>query len=113
LFEFELSKEAAVKTQEYAKNENNDFNIRLSIRGEHIKVSDQKMSDNSFQLPVYAVAHEAESTVVTFELEETFLHSRISRGKGYESCHTAEKVWLEFDQENIYFFEKTVEISKA
>ena len=113
LFEFELSKEAAAKTQQYAKNENNGFNIRLGIRGEHIKVSDQKMSDNSFQLPVYAVAHEAESTVVTFELEETFLHSRISRGKGYESCHTAEKVWLEFDQENIYFFEKTVEISKA
>lgn len=113
LFEFELSEDAAAKAQKRAKNEDNNLSVRLGIRSEYIKVSDQKISDNSFQLPVYAVAHEAESTVVTFELDNTFLHSRISRGKGYESCRSSEKVWLEFDQENVYFFEKNVEISKA
>ena len=113
LFEFELSKDAALKAEKYARNENNSLYVRLGIRCENIKVSDKKMSDDSFQLPVYAVIHEAESSVVTFELEKSFLHSKISRGKGYESCHTGEKVWLEFDQENICFFEKTVEISKA
>jgi len=112
-FEFELSKDAAIKAEKYAKNENNNLNVRLGIRCEYIKISDQKMSNTSFQFPVYAVAHEAESSVVTFELENSFLHSRISRGKGYENCHISEKVWLEFNQENIYFYEKTVELSKV
>jgi ABC-type sugar transport system ATPase subunit len=108
LFEFELSRDAAAMAESHAVNEN----VRMGIRCEYIKVSDQKISDNYFQLPVYAVVHEAESSVVTFELEKTFLHSRVSRGKGYDSGHTGEKVWLEFDQENVCFFDKTVEISK-
>ena len=57
--------------------------------------------------------HEAESSIVTFELENSFLHSRVSKGKGYDTCHSSEKVWLDFNQENISFFEKTVELSKA
>jgi ABC-type sugar transport system ATPase subunit len=112
-FEFELSKEAALNAEKYARNENNNLHVRLGIRCECIKISDQKISDNSFQFPVYAVVHEAESSVITFELENSFLHSRVSRGKGYENCHSSEKVWLEFDQENICFYEKTVELSKA
>ena len=87
--------------------------VRLGIRCEYIKISDKKMSDNSFQLPVYAVAHEAESSIVTFELDNSFLHSRVSKGKGYDTCRSSEQVWLDFNQENISFFEKTVELSKA
>lgn len=112
-FEFELSKDAAIKAQKCVGNENNNLNVRMGIRCEYIKVSDKKISDNSFRLPVYAAVHEAESSVITFELENSFLHSRINRGKGYDTCHISEEVWLEIDQENICFFQKTIELSKA
>ncbi len=112
-FEFELLKDTEINARKHAVIKENNSIVRLGVRCEYIKVSDQKMSDNSFQLPVYAVVHEAESSVITFELENSFLHSRVSRGKGYEDCRITEKVWLEFVQENISFFEKTVELSKA
>jgi len=111
-FEFELSPDSVSKIRKHSWSDSN-VNIRLGARCEYIKVSDKKMSDNSFQLPVYAVVHEAESSVVTFELENSFLHSRVNRGKGYDTCRISEQVWLEMDQENIYFFEKTAELSKA
>jgi multiple sugar transport system ATP-binding protein len=111
-FEFELSEDSVSKVRKHSRSDNNG-NIRLGVRCEYIKVSDKKMSDNSFQLPVYAVVHEAESSVITFELENSFLHSRVNRGKGYDTCRISEIVWLEMDQENIYFFEKTAELSKA
>ena len=111
-FEFELSPDSVSKIRKHSWSDSN-VNIRLGARCEYIKVSDKKMSDNSFQLPVYAVVHEAESSVVTFELENSFLHSRVNRGKGYDACRISEQVWLEMDQENIYFFEKTAELSKA
>jgi multiple sugar transport system ATP-binding protein len=111
-FDFELSGGSLSKLQKHSRSENSS-NIRLGVRCEYIKVSDKKMSDNSFQLPVYAVVHEAESSVITFELENSFLHARVNRGKGYDNCRISETVWLEMDQENIYFFEKTAELSKA
>jgi multiple sugar transport system ATP-binding protein len=111
-FEFGLSGDSVSKIRRHFSNENS-VNIRLGVRCEYIKVSDKKMSDNSFQLPVYAVVHEAESSVITFELENSFLHARVNRGKGYDTCRISEIVWLEMDQENIYFFEKTAELSKA
>jgi multiple sugar transport system ATP-binding protein len=111
-FEFELSEDSVSKVRKHSRSDNS-VNIRLGVRCEYIKVSDKKMSDNSFQLPVYAVVHEAESSVITFELENSFLHSRVNRGKGYDTCRISEVVWLEMDQENIYFFEKTAELSKA
>ncbi|MEI7616201.1 MAG: ABC transporter ATP-binding protein [Actinomycetota bacterium] len=113
LFEFELTKDAAADAEKHAKKTDNGLYVRLGIRCEYIKISDHKVSDSAFELPVYAIAHEAESSIVTFELENSFLHSKISRGKGYENAHTSEKVWLEFDQGNMYFYEKTVELSKA
>jgi multiple sugar transport system ATP-binding protein len=111
-FEFDLSGGSLSKLRTHSGSEKSS-NIRLGVRCEYIKVSDKKMSDNSFQLPVYAVVHEAESSVITFELENSFLHARVNRGKGYDNCRISEIVWLEMDQENIYFFEKTAELSKA
>jgi ABC-type sugar transport system ATPase subunit len=108
-----LSKEKASAAEKHILNESKDQFVRLGIRCEYIIISDKKMSDNSFQLPVYAVAHEAESSIVTFELENSFLHSRVGKGKGYDTCRSSEQVWLDFNQEYISFFEKTVELSKA
>jgi ABC-type sugar transport system ATPase subunit len=87
--------------------------IRLGIRCEHIKLGRKRISDDSFQLPVYAIAHEAESSVVTFELRDTFLHVRTSEEEGPHDYGLSEMVWLDFDQNHLLFFDKTLEISKV
>ncbi len=86
---------------------------RLGIRCEHIQLSREKRSDNCFQLPVYAIVHEAESSVVTFELKEAFFHARTGGGKGLCDYCLSEMVWIDFDQNHMLFYNKTVEISKV
>ncbi|MGQ9616368.1 MAG: ABC transporter ATP-binding protein [Spirochaetota bacterium] len=85
---------------------------RLGIRCEHIKLSREKLSSNSFQLPIYAIVHGAESSVVTFELGETFLYVRTREERGFRDYNQSERVWLDFDQERIFFYKKTVDVSK-
>ena len=87
--------------------------IRLGIRCENIKVSRRKITDNSFQLPVYAIVHEAETSVVTFELEHVFIHVRTGEEKGLCDYSLSETVWLDFDQSQMFFYKKSVDLSKA
>ena len=87
--------------------------VRLGIRCQHIKLGRQKISDSSFQLPVYAIAHEAESSIVSFELKDTFLHVRTREEKGLCDYCLSEMVWLDFDQDQMFFYNKTVDLSKA
>ena len=75
-----------------------------------ISVSRDKISDNSFQLPVYAIARSRQGPMCTFELKDSFLQANIEEGVHYDM---SEKVWLDFDQDHILFFEKTIEISKT
>jgi len=96
-----------------ARQEGGHTITRLGIRCEHIELSRQKISDNSFQLPVYAIAHEAESSVVILELKDTFLYVRTRGEKSLCDYRESEMVWLDFDQNYIFFYKKTVEISKA
>ena len=83
---------------------------RLGIQCDDIKLSREKISDNSFQLPVYAFVHETERSVVTFELKDTFLHVRTTERT---ECRVSEMFWLDFDQNRMFSFKKTFEISKA
>jgi len=83
--------------------------IRIGIRPTYIKVSKEKLSDESFQLPVYAVEHKADSSIVTFELKDTFL---MARTKERINWHISEKVWIDFDHKHLHFFKKTVHVSK-
>ncbi len=84
---------------------------RLGIRCEHVHLSRQKQSEAAFQLPVYAVVHEAESTVVTFELEHTFFYSRVRQESGHVDYKVGELLWIDFDQASMFFFPKTIELS--
>lgn len=86
---------------------------RFGIRCEHIKLSRRKISDNSFQLPVYAIVHGAESSVVTFELKDTFLYVRTRGEKGLRDYGLSEMVWLDFDQNDMFFYHNTVDVSKV
>ncbi|MFW6138201.1 MAG: ABC transporter ATP-binding protein [Spirochaetota bacterium] len=89
--------------------ENGMTKTRIGIRAEHVKMSRQKISDNSFQLPVYAIVAGAESSIATFELEDTFLNAMTV---GFCDYKENENVWVELDQDYMLFYKKTFDISK-
>ncbi len=87
-----------------AQQERGRMVTRLGIRSEHIKLNRQKISEDSFQLPVYAMVHETESTVVTFELKPSFIYARTTGGKGLCDYSLSEAVWVDFDQNHMFFY---------
>jgi multiple sugar transport system ATP-binding protein len=95
--------------------ENGKSLTRLGIRCEYITISPEKISDESFQLPVYAIVYEAESSLVTFQLKkDTFFYARTRHEVGFRGYKVSDKIWIEFDQNNMFFFPKTIKlISKS
>jgi len=84
---------------------------RLGIRAESIRVSRTRPGAAAFQLPVYAVVQEAQSTVVTFELPHTFFYVRTRQEIGSADYRVGEPLWIDLDPEKIFFFPKTVALS--
>lgn len=82
---------------------------RMGIRSFHVNVYRERKSENRFHLPVYAIARTPEGILMTFELDSVFLMVSM---EGKAHFDTSEKVWLDFDQDHLLFFEKTIEISK-
>lgn len=100
----------AGKASSAAWEENGKQVVRLGIRPEHIRLGEEKSSDNAFRLPVYAVIHESESSVVTFRLKDnTFLYVRTV---GFCRYGRGEEVWLDFDPQWTFFYGKTVEVTR-
>ena len=95
-----------------ACQENGRCTVRLGVRCEDIRVMKQKTSDDCVQFPVYAVVSDAECSVVTFELDDTFIHARVREGTGPGDYCLSEMVWLDFSSSPMFFFKKTVDISK-
>ena len=112
-FTIELDKKLAESAGKNSFKADGKTNTRLGIRCEDIKPSIEKASENSFQLPVYVVVHEAESSVITFELENTFMHARTSESDVFRNLKGSDMVWLDFNAERMLFYVKTMEISKA
>ena len=96
-----------------SRSEDERLLTRLGIRCEHIRLDREKTSETSVQLPVYAIAHEADSSVVTFELENCFLHVRARSEKGICDYKLSENLWLDFDQDQMFFYRNTVDVSKV
>ncbi len=94
-----------------ARLENGSPLARLGIRCEYIKLARERISEASFQLPVYAIVHEAESSVVTFELAKVFFYARVRQELGLVDYRVSDKLWVEFDQEHMTFFPRTIELS--
>ncbi|MCL5070864.1 MAG: hypothetical protein M1308_08210, partial [Actinobacteria bacterium] len=113
LFMLPLDKKLAESAQKNSFKADGKTNTRLGIRCEDVKLSIEKASENSFQLPVYVVVHEAESSVITFELENTFMHARTSESEAFRNLKGSDMVWLDFNSEKIIFYVKTMEISKS
>lgn len=111
-FDLELPEDAAVEAKKTAKTVSQELSIRVGIRSEYINLSKEKKSDKSFQLPVYALIHGAESTLVYFELENTFLHARIRGGEESKEFSVENKVWIELPIEHTFFYVPTVKLTK-
>jgi len=111
-FEMPLTEKLVQDASKVAERQDSKLKTRLGIRCEHINISLEKKSEFSFALPIYAIVNEAESSVITFELENTFLHARTSDTSVINSVRTSDTVWLDFDREQIFFYKKTMEISK-
>ena len=107
-FSFPILPRIADKARAVEWNENGKKMVRIGIRPQNIKVSREKISDASFALSIYAVVHEAESSVITSELEDVFLLVKTDSN----DYKVGEKIWIEFDQECMYFFRKTMDITK-
>ncbi|HET6436762.1 MAG TPA: ABC transporter ATP-binding protein [Anaeromyxobacter sp.] len=84
---------------------------RLGIRPENIRVSRTRPGPAAFELPVYAVVQETQSTVITFELPETFCYVRTRQEIGAADYRVGEPLWIDLDPEKIFFFPKTVALS--
>jgi len=112
IFAISIREDKVESMKRVARQEESRTVSRMGIRCEHIAISRKRISENSFQLPVYAIVHEAESSVVTFELGEIFLYVRTRGEEGFRDYREKEKVWLDFNQNDIFFYENTVDISK-
>lgn len=112
-FTIEIRKDLVHSAEKVARQEGGKRLTRLGIRCDDIQTSRQKISDNSFQLPVYAIFHEAESAIVTFELKDTFMYARVREEKGLCDYCLSEMVWLDLNQDRTFFYKNTVEISKG
>lgn len=109
-FTLRFKGEIAERAKGIAQESNGKHVIRLGIRPEHIRLGVERLSGNSFALPIYAVIHESESSVVTFRLRDsTFLYVRTV---GFCRYGKAEKVWLDFDPDRIFFYRRTVEVAR-
>ena len=107
-FTFRLE-EKSIESAEKIMTEGTNGQIRLGIRANYITASRDEISNNSFQLPIYAIVRRPQSTILTFELESGFFRASLERTQDYEM---SQKVRIEIDQDHMFFFRKTLEISK-
>ncbi len=108
-FTIQVQGALVASAEKAAGREGNKRTVRLGIRSSHITVSREKVSENSFQLPVYAIARSPQGPLCAFELKDSFLQANIAEGILYDM---SDKVWVDFDQDHLLFFEKTIDISK-
>jgi len=107
-FTLKLEKQA-IESAEKVMGEGIEGEVRLGIRPNFITGSGEKISNNSFRLPIYAIVRRPQSTILTFELEKVFFRASLEGMQDYEM---SQKVWIEFDQDHTFFFKKSIEISK-
>jgi len=107
-FSIPLSRTSIEAARQVADQEKDGI-IRLGIRPSHIKVSKERISDESFEFPIYAIVRRPEGSVFTFEMKNCFFRASMKGGTRFSM---SEKVWLDFDQDHVFFFKKTIKISK-
>lgn len=111
-FSFRVRPELVPSLRSVTRLEDGRPVARLGIRCEYIRISREKTSEEAVELPVYAVVNEAESSLVTFQLRQGGLfYARSRRQAGSADYKVSDRVWVEFDQQNMLFFPKTIELT--
>ncbi len=108
-FRIPLDKKLADRANEAAWEKDGKRAVRIGIRPPYVRTFSEKPSEAAFQLPVYASVREAKSTVVTFELSHCFFQAMLDTSVHFKP---GEKVWLEINQNKLYFFKETVQLTK-
>lgn len=108
-FEFPISSRLIEKTKRVAWRENGKSFVRIGVRPSHIKVSKEKESEDSFQLPVYITIKESRQGLIMFELDNSFFQAHFDKSQHYD---VRENVYVTVDQTNLFFFKKSITLSK-
>lgn len=108
-FSFPIRKDLIGKVEAVVHEEHGRKSARIGIRPKHVRISKQKNSDGSFALPVYVVVYEGVKSIITFDLHENFLRAIIETKVRYRDN---EKVYINFDQDFLYFFRKSIDVGK-
>ena len=108
-FQIEIPSKQLEALKRVSVHKDGRHTVRMGIRSFHVRVSRTQKSQHAFQLPIYAIARTPQGTLITIELENTFLMVSVETKADYEM---SEKVWLEFEPEHLLFFKKTIELSK-
>lgn len=106
---FPLSGEVLEKAHGLAWKENEKLKVRMGIRPDYVNVAKEKIGASPFKLPVYAVEHETDRSIVTFELKDTFFLASTDSKVNWK---IGDEVWVDFNPTAAYFFEKTIEIQE-
>lgn len=107
--QFPVRKDLVKEMEKAVWQEGDRKKVRIGIRPKNVLISPEKPSVSSFSLPVYAIVREAESSLITFELENTFFLVKVDSRVDYK---VSENVWIDVDQDCLYFFRKSVELTK-
>jgi len=108
-FEFPIWSKLIEQAKRAARKDNGKSFVRIGVRPSHVKVSKEKESEESFQLPVYVTIKESRQGVVMFELDDSFFQANFDKSQHYD---VKEKVYVNIDQSNLFFFDKTIALSK-
>jgi multiple sugar transport system ATP-binding protein len=108
-FRFPLSERLVFESQRCFWQENGRKMVRIGLRPKHMRISFERLSDESFQLPVYVCVREAKSTVITFELKNCFFQGMVDNNV---RLGVGEKVWVDIDQNKLFVFRKSLELTK-
>ena len=108
-FSFPIRKDLVENAEKAVWEEKGKNMVRIGIRPENMTISLNKKSEASFELPVYVVVHEAETSTVSFELTDVFLLVKTPTKAKYQDN---QKVWIDINQDNLHFFQKSIEITK-
>jgi ABC-type sugar transport system ATPase subunit len=108
-FQIDLQKDLSDRLGKVQEEESDTSMARMGIRSYHIRVTKEKESKNAFQLPIYAMARTPAGTLLTFEMENSFLQASLVDHPRFEM---SEKVWLDLDPDHILFFRKSIKLSK-
>lgn len=108
-FSFPIRKNLIGKMEQVVREEGGKRLVRIGIRPNQLKISKQKVSEASFELRIYVVVHEDESSIITFELRNTFIRVKTASKTLYRGN---ENVWINIDQDFLYFFRQSIDVNK-